>query len=166
MRTVSQCRANETVTTTNKPYTNPPLEQLSIINDKEDNPSYTNGQEELHGLNNEGTDAKSSCIHVPPGPSSSQLPTRPPQNNKIKSDEHQQPIAPITPIQVSESTQHQASPDNIGIHKRKRHVFATSDSSQRSHNQLSDEENSQGQKPTFVCYIRNSQGQKPLSSST
>ena len=104
--TVSQCRTNETVTTTNKPGTNPPSEQLSMVNDKEDNPSYTNGQEELHGLNNEGTDTKSSCIHVPQGPSSSQLPTRPPQNNKIKSDEHQQPIAPITPIQVSESIQH------------------------------------------------------------
>ena len=145
--TVSQRRTNETVTTNNKPDTNPPSEQLSMVNDKEDNPSYTNGQEELHGLNNEGTDTKSSCIHVPQGPSSSQLPTRPPQNNKIKSDEHQQPIAPITPIQVSESTQHQASQDNIGIHKRKRHIFATSDSSQRSHNQLSDKENSQGQKP-------------------
>ena len=130
--TVSQRRTNETVTTTNKPDTNPPSEQLSIINNKEDNPSYTNDQEELHGLNNEGTDTKSSCIHVPQGPSSSQLPTRPPQNDKIKSDEHQQPIVPITPIQVSESIQHQASPDNIGIHKRKQHVFATSDSSQRS----------------------------------
>ena len=127
MRTVSQCRANETVTTTNKPDTNPPLEQLSIINDKEDNPSYTNDQEELHGLNNEGTDTKSSCIHVPQGPLSSQLPTRPPQNDKIKSDEHQQPIAPITPIQVSESIQHQASPENTGIHKRKQHLFATSE---------------------------------------
>ena len=145
--TVSQRRTNETVTTNNKPDTNPPSEQLSMVNDKEDNPSYTNSQEELHGLNNEGTDTKSSCIHVPQGPLSSQLPTQPPQNNKIKSDEHQQPIAPIAPIQVSESTQHQASPDNIGIHKRKRHVFATSDSSQRSHNQLSDEENSREQIP-------------------
>ena len=144
--TVSQCRANETVTTNNKPGTNPPSEQLIIVNDKEDNPSYTNGQE-LHGLNNEGTDTKSSCIHVPLGPLSSQLPTQPPQNDKIKSDEHQQPIAPITPIQESESIQHQASPDNIGIHKRKQNVFATSDSPQRSHNQLSNRENSREQKP-------------------
>ena len=145
--TISQRRTNETVTTTNKPGTNPPSEQLSMVNDKEDNPSYTNSQEELRSLNNEGTDTKSSCTHVPQGPSSSQLPTQPPQNDKIKSDEHQQPIAPITPIQVSESIQHQASPDNIGIHKRKQHVFVTSDSSQRSHDQLSNIENSQGEKP-------------------
>ena len=142
--TVSQCRTNETISSNNKPDTNPPSEQLSMVNDKKDNPSYTNGQEELHGLNNEGTDTTSSRIHVPPGPSSSQLPTQPPQNDKIKSDEHQQPIAPI---QESESIQHQASPDNAGIHKRKPPIFTTSGSPQRLPNLLSDRENSQGQEP-------------------
>ena len=138
-----------TTTTTNKPGTIPPSEQLSMVSDKEDNPSYRNGPDELHGLNNNGTDTKSSCIYVPPGPSSSRSRTQPPQNDEIRSDEQQQPSIPIAPIQESESIQHQASPDSFSLHKRKQHLLATSSSSksQRLHDQLSDRENNQGQKP-------------------
>ena len=56
--TTVPCRTCQTITTTTttKPGTNPPSEQVSMVSDKEENPSYTNRQEELHGLNNEGTD--------------------------------------------------------------------------------------------------------------
>ena len=138
---------NTTTNSNNKSGTIPPSKQLSTVSDKEDNPSYRNGQEELHGLNINGTDTKSS--HVRPGPSSSQSPTQPPQNDKIRSDEQQQPSTPTAPIQESESIQHQASPENFGLHNRRQHILATSGSSrpQSLHDQLSDRENNQGKKP-------------------
>ena len=132
-----------TTNNNNKPGTIPPSEQLSMVSDKEDNPSYRNGQKELPGLNINGTDTKSSCIYVPPGPSSSRSPTQPPQNDEIRSDEQQQPSTPA-PIQESGSIQHQASPDSFSLHKRK-HLLTTSGS---LHDQLSDRENNQGQKST------------------
>ena len=125
------CRTDQTIITTNnnKPAagTNPPSEHLSMVKDKEDNPSYTNGQKELDDLSDGERDGhvKTSCIYVPPGSLLSQLPTQLPQNNKIRSDELQQPYIPITLIQENESIQHQATSDNTGIHKRKQDILAT-----------------------------------------